>query len=463
VSRILLFLFLAIAGITGAWAQTTAITDVTVINPRTRSVLPHRTVIVERDRIVEIRPNSRRPLAPRTNRISGTGKFLIPGLWDAHVHLTKAGALSLPLFVANGVTGVRDMGSDFKEVAVWRSQIEAGKLVGPRIKTSGQMLESRANVERMKREGTIEPVDRLRIGVANPSDGRAAVARLSREGVDHIKMRTTPDLETFLAVGDEAKRQGLPFAAHALAAPEGLLAAKLSSVEHFFAFPPLGGPLEERRALFQKIARSGMFMSDTRVNLDALLSLPYSEVKRRVDDTAGKLDPRRKYVCGYLVADWREQAEELKDPDTVAAYGSFRKQLPEIERNLREMHEAGIKFLASTDTGVLLMYPGFSLHDELRKLVRDLNFTPMEVLRIATSNVAAFYGEEAHYGTMEVGEAADLVLLDSDPLADIQNTKTIRGVMARGRWFNRAALDTLLRGVEQVSGSGCHALPASSN
>jgi imidazolonepropionase-like amidohydrolase len=453
---------LLVAAIPGARAQTTAITDVTIINPRTRSVLPHRTIIVERDRILEIRPNSRRPLAPGTNRISGTGKFLIPGLWDAHVHLTKAGAVSLPLFVANGVTGVRDMGSDFEEVAGWRSQIEAGKLVGPRIKTSGQMLESRANVDRMKREGTVEPVDRLRIGVANPAEGRAAVARLSREGVDHIKMRTTPDLETFLAVGDEAKRQGLPFAAHALAAPEELLAAKLSSVEHFFAFPPLGGTLEERRALFQKIARSGMFMSDTRVNLDALLSLPYNEVKRRVDDTAAKLDPRRKYVCGYLVADWREQAEELKDPETIAAYAAFRKQLPETERNLREMHEAGVEFLAGTDTGVLLMYPGFSLHDELRKLVRDLNFSPMEVLRIATSNVAAFYGEEAHYGTIEVGAAADLVLLDSDPLADIQNTKKIHGVIARGRWFNRAALDTLLRDVEQASGSGCHALPASS-
>ena len=452
---------LALAGIPGAWGQTTAIVDVTVINPRARSVLPHRTVIVERDRIVTIQPSSRTPLAPGTRLIDGRQKFLIPGLWDAHVHLTKAGVLSLPLFVANGVTGVRDMGSDFDEVAAWRSQIETAKLIGPRIKTSGQILESRANVERMKREGTIEPVDRLRIGVANAAEGRAAVARLAREGVDHIKMRTTPDLETFLAVGDEAKRRGLPFTAHALAPPEELLKAGLGSVEHFLAFPPVGGTLEERRALFQKMARSRLFLSDTQVNLDALLSLPYSEVKRRVDDTAGKLDARRKYVCGYLVADWREQAEELKDPETVAAYGSFRKQLPEIHRNLREMREAGVEFLAGTDTGVLLMYPGFSLHDELQKLVRDLGFTPMDVLRIATSNVAAFYGEEAHFGAIEAGEAADLVLLDDDPLADIQNTKKIRGVMARGRWFNRAALDTLLLEVEQAAGSGCHGLAAS--
>jgi hypothetical protein len=203
------------------------------------------------------------------------------------------------------------------------------------------------------------------------------------------------------------------------------------------------------------MARSKLFLSDTRINLDALISLPYSEVKQRVDDTAGKLDTRRKYVCGYLIADWREQAEELKDPDTIAAYGSFRKHLPEMQRNLREMRMAGVEFLAGTDTAVLLMYPGFSLHDELRKLVRDVGFTPMEVLRIATSNVAAFYGEETQFGGIEAGEAADLVLLDSDPLADIQNTRTIRGVMARGRWFDRSALNTLLREVQQAAGSGC--------
>jgi hypothetical protein len=284
------------------------------------------------------------------------------------------------------------------------------------------------------------------------------VARLAREGVDHIKMRTTPNLETFLAVGHEAKRQGLPFAAHAVAPPEELLRAGLRSTEHFLAFPPVGGTLEERRALFQKMAHSRLFMSDTRVNLDALISLPYSDVKRRVEDTAGKLDARRKYVCGYLIADWREQAEELKDPDTAAAYGSFRKQLPAFYRNLREMHEAGVQFLAGTDTAVLLMYPGFSLHDELQKLVRDLGFTPMEVLRIATSNVAAFYGQEQQFGAIAVGEAADLVLLDDDPLADIQNTRKIRGVMAHGHWFNRAALDNLLREVEQAAVSGCHGL-----
>jgi hypothetical protein len=367
--------------------------------------------------------------------------------------------LSLPLFVANGVTGVRDMGSDFSEVAKWRSQIEAEQLVGPRIETPGQMLESRANVERMKREGTVEPVDRLRIGVANPEEGRAAVRRLAREGVDHIKMRTTPDLDTLRAVAAEAMQQKLPFAAHPIASPEELMQLGLRSVEHFLAFPPVDGTRAERHVLFQKMVQARLFMSDTGVNLDALTALPYDEVKRRVEDTAGKLDPRRRYVCGYLVADWREQAEELKEPETAKAYQSLRKQLPEHYRNIREMREAGVQFLAGTDTAVVLMYPGFSLHDELQKMVRDFGFTPMEVLRIATSNVAAFYGEERQFGALEAGQAADLLLLDADPLIDIQNTRKIRGVMTQGRWLDRAALDNLLQEIEQAASSGCHSLP----
>jgi predicted amidohydrolase len=450
--------FLAFPGVV-AQGQTIAITDVTIINPKTNAVLSHRTVVIKRDRINDVRSSSAEP--PRNaQRIDGRNKFLLPGLWDAHVHLTKAGALSLPLFVANGVTGVRDMGSDFQEVANWRSQIEAGQLIGPRIKTSGQMLESRANIERMKREGTIEPIDRLRIGVANAQEARVAVRGLARQGVDHIKMRTTPDLETFLAVGGEARRLGLPFAAHPVASPEELMQAGLRSVEHLLAFPPVDGTLAERQALFRQMARSNLFMSDTSINLNALISLPYTRVKQLVDDTAGKLDTRRKYVCGYLIDDWREQAEELKEADSIAAYRSLREQRPKIERNSREMREAGVEFLAGTDTAVVLMYPGFSLHDELQQLVRSFGFTPMEVLRIATSNVAAFYGEQQQFGGIEPGQPADLLLLDTNPLDDIRNTRKIRGVMIRGRWFDRATLDALLREIEEAANSGCRGLSA---
>jgi imidazolonepropionase-like amidohydrolase len=455
--KLLILCLLACNAKTQTATQEVAIAHVTVINPRTHAVLPAHTVLVERGHIKSIQADSV-SLAKGTHIIDGSNGYLIPGLWDAHVHLTKAGELSLPLFIANGVTGVRDMGSDFAEVSRWRSQIEAGQRVGPVIKTSGQMIESRSNVDRMKREGTVEPVDRLRIGVANPEEGRNAVRKLAAEGVDHIKMRTTPDLATFRAVAAEAERHHLPFAAHPVEPPQELLAAHLRSVEHFLSFPFLGGTPAERSALFHQIAISGLFISDTGVNLEALVALPYERVKQRVNDTAARLDPRRSYVCGYLAKDWQEQTEELKDPETATAYRSLREQLPQHVRNIREMHKAGVQFLAGTDVAVVLMYPGFSLHEELEKMVGDYGFTPMEVLRIATSNVASFYKQENQFGALEPGQPADLVLLDANPLDDIANIRKIRGVLSHGRWLDRRALDRLLQAVSSSAQSGCGGL-----
>ncbi len=343
------------------------------------------------------------------------------------------------------------MGSDLAEVAEWRAQIERGERIGPRIKTSGQILESSANVERMKREGTVEPVDRIRLGVATPDEARA-VRRLADRGADHIKMRSTPDLDTFRAVADEARRHNLPFAAHAVAPPEELMRAGLSSVEHLLAYPPLDSLTEsQRRALFRRMPQAGLYLSNTMANLDGLISVSYAEGKKIVADTAGKLEARRKYLCGYLIEDWREQVEESKD----APYESLRKELPIIYREFREMREEGVPYLAGTDAGVLFIYPGFSLHDELEKLVRTAGFSPMDALRVATSGMAEFYKATNRFGAVEPGQEADLVLLDADPLADIRNTRRIAGVSARGRWLGRAELDLLLRKVERSAQSGC--------
>jgi amidohydrolase family protein len=432
------------------------ISDVTVINPRQNRVQPHRNVVIEGDRITAIVPASTRP--PNGARIiRAEGRFLIPGLWDAHVHLTKAGILSLSLFVANGVTGVRDMGSDLSEISTWRSDIAAGRLIGPRIKTSGQILESRTNVERMKREGTVEPVDRIRIGVADPDEARRAVDKLAASGVDHIKMRTTPDPETFLAVAEAAARHRLPLAVHPIASPEELIRARVRSVEHLLAYPFLNASSEtDRRALFRKIATAGMYMSNTMVNIDGLVSTPYEEAKRIVDDVNGATDPRRKYVCGYLIDDWREQVEEGKG----SPYEELRKQLPNMYRDFREMRQEGVQFLAGTDVGVVFMYPGFSLHDELEQLVRNVGFTPMQALAVATNGVARFYGETSAFGAIEPGQMADLVLVDASPVVDIRNTQRIQGVSMGGRWLDRAELDRLLRELQDSAAGGCRPLNA---
>jgi predicted amidohydrolase YtcJ len=441
---------------TAPTSQTLVIVDVTVINPRHNTVEPHQNVVIEGERIVAVRPASSR--VPKDARIvRGDGRFLIPGLWDAHVHLTKAGVLSLPLFVANGVTGVRDMGSDLSEVSAWRTQIAAGRLIGPRIRTSGQILESRSNVERMKREGTVEPVDRIRLGVSGPDEARRAVDRLAAAGVDHIKMRTTPDPQTFAAVADAAERHRLPLAVHPIAPPEELIRARVRSVEHMLAYPPLNALSDgDRRDLFRRMAGAGMFLSNTMVNIDGLVSTPYDKAKRIVDDVNGTIDQRRRYLCGYLIQDWREQVEESKG----SPYEELRKELPNLYRDFREMRQANVPFLAGTDVGVVFMYPGFSLHDELEQLVEKVGFTPMQALAVATNGVPRFYGETGASGAIAPGQVADLVLLDANPVTDIRNTTRIRGLGVRGRWLPRTELDDLLRDVENSARKGCGALTA---
>lgn len=432
-------------------AETLAIANVTAINPRAGSVQHNVTVVVDGGKIQLIQPASTK-LPKGAKVIDGANKFLIPGLEDAHVHLTKAGVLSLPLFVANGVTGVRDMGSDFNDIQRWRRAIAEGKITGPRIKTSGQILEAQSNVDRIRREGGVEPVDRIRIGIANPAEAREAVKRLATLGVDHIKMRTTPDLETFRAVADEVRMHHLPFAAHALATPEELIAARLNSVEHLLSFPPLNKLSRDQRSkLFQNMAANDVYMSNTMANFVPLMSTPYSKAKEFLSDATGRIDARRKYVCGYLISDWREQLEELKDDP----FAGLRKDMPNVYRDLREMLQAGVKFLAGTDVAVLFMYPGFSMHDELAALVKDAGFTPMQALRVATSGLAEWYGETDKHGALEIGQRGDLVLLDADPVADIRNTKRIAGVSLQGQWMARTDLDRLLLEVEQSAQSDC--------
>jgi imidazolonepropionase-like amidohydrolase len=435
-------------------SQIVVIADVTVINPRHGTVEPHQNVVIEGERIVAVRPASSR-VPKDAHIVRGEGRFLIPGLWDAHVHLTKAGILSLALFVANGVTGVRDMGSDLSEISSWRSQIAAGRLIGPRIKTSGQILESRSNVERMKREGTVEPVDRIRVGVADPDEARRAVDSLAAAGVDHIKMRSTPDPQTFVAAAEAAQRHHLPLAVHPIAPPEELIRAGVRSVEHLLVYPPLNTLSDpDRRALFRRMAKAGMYMSNTMVNIDGLVSTPYDKAKRIVDDVNGAIDQRRRYLCGYLIQDWREQVEEGKG----SPYEELRKELPNVYRDFREMRQENVQFLGGTDVGVVFMYPGFSLHDELEQLVRNVGFTSMQALAVATNGIPRFYGETGAFGGVEPGQMADLVLLDANPVADIRNTKRIRAVSVGGRWLERTELDALLRDVENSAKAGCRAL-----
>ena len=146
------------------------------------------------------------------------------------MRLTELGPSSLPLFLAYSVTSVRDMGSDLAEVVEWRRQIAAGNRVGPRIKTSGQIMESASNIKRMIRQQTVEPAERIRTPLACPNDAAAAVRKLAIGGADFIKVRTVPDEATFRALAKASKAEGLQLTGHPVASPAVLAEVGMASV-----------------------------------------------------------------------------------------------------------------------------------------------------------------------------------------------------------------------------------------
>ena len=214
----------------------------------------------------------------------------------------------------------------------------------------------------------------------------------------------------------------------------------MKSAEHLVVYPPMDDtPREQRSAIFRQMRDKNTWMSTTAVNLEGSILIPYDRASELLADT-GTIDFRRRYIGGYLLADWREQVEEKKHPD----FDALRKSVAGALRDLTEAREAGVKFLPGTDVGVAFMYAGFSLHDELRLYVSQLGFPPMEALRAATHDPAEFYGVEARQGGIAPGQTADLLLLDANPLENIANTKMVRSVVAAGRVWTRRLLDALL-------------------
>ena len=420
----------------------------------------HRTVIVRNGKIEEVGIS-----AAGTDRklpgehVNGTGKYLIPGLWDMHVHMVfgdwfpRGKEVTLPLFIANGITGVRDMGGELDVLQQWRKEIAAGTLIGPRMVISGPMLDGP------------QPRFPSSIAIKTPEDGRRAVDELKRRGADFIKLQSLIPREAVFAIADEARKQGIPFVGHV---PDSVRASEASnagqkSFEHLIGIFEGSSPLEDE---FLKGSKSETKFLSTydparAATLFALLAknhtwqcptLVWERGGNLIDQTDFVHDTRAKYVPAYWKdVTWKRFTEEIVhdfNTDDLATRKRFVEKELEV---VNAMHRAGIPFLAGTDTppGVYV-FPGFSLHEELQRFVAA-GFTPMEALQTATLNPARFLGMDDRMGMIEKGKLADLVLLDANPLEDIRNTRKIAAVIVNGRYLSRADLDKMLANVEKAA------------
>jgi len=422
--------------------STLAIRNVTVVPVTGAPSLPATTVVVRGDRIAAIGPANEVAIPTGARVVDGTGRFLLPGFIDMHVHLSKTRASSIGLFVVNGVTTVRDMGGDHEELLRWRREVTAGKRIGPRILMSGPILESVGNIERMRKDppsARVEPFERVRIGVGSPEEARSTVARLAGLEIDFLKIRTVQDRATYLALNEAANAHRIPLVGHVPPVPARfVLEAGQDGIDHGFGRPFDQETREERLAVWRRFAEAGVPIAPTLVTLEAGLA-SLARLRAIVDDEAGKVEPRRRYLSKYLILDWREQLLET----SVERQEQLRQAREQRLRDLREMHKAGAELLAATDVGVLDLYPGSSLHDEIALFVKEIAMTPAEAIDRATRRSARFLRIGDSVGTIERGKVADLVLLDADPLVDITNTRRIAGVVLRGQFYDRDGLEKI--------------------
>ncbi len=441
------------------------ITHVTVINPGTSSVQADQTVVITGDRITSVSDAAKFPLPKKahTRVIDATGQYLIPGLWDMHVHsafgdwFPGGRDIILPLFVANGVTGVRDMGGDIPVLLKWRKEIASGQIIGPRVVISGPMLDAYLPNGKLRFPSSI--------AVTTPASAVAAVDSLKKQGVDFIKVQSVISHDAYLAAAAEAHKQGLPIVGHV---PDKLrlkevVEAGQKSIEHLMGIFE-GCSTQEDKFINGEGDLKLLLTTQDQQRCDSLTRLLVQHQTWQVPTLAWqrggtfldqrdlKHQPLDKYVPAYWRdVTWRRFTDEMM-PGLLHDPLALRQEY--FTRNLQmisALHHAGVPFMAGTDAapGVYIM-PGFSLHDELANFV-EAGFTPMESLQTATSNPAKFLGMEASLGSVEPGKIADLVLLSANPLEDIHNTRKISAVITHGRLLDRAALDQILIKVEAAA------------
>ena len=423
-----------------ALPRTLAFTHVTVIDGTGAEPKPDSTVIIAGDRIIEIGPATRVRIPSGARVVNARGNFLMPGLWDMHVHFGPIGETIFPALIANGVTSVREMGGIGEPAMALRNKVQDGSLLGPRIKTAGLILESPRFIQMIERV-TGESFAGKRIGVANSDDARRAVETCLKLGADFLKIRTSASRAAYLAIAAEAKRAALPLVGHL---PYGISAIDASdagqrSIEHGWVMLDKI-PEDKLKEIAERLIKNDTHIVPTLVAGRGYRETPDAEALAIIDDRAGLREPRRKYVPKSMAEYWRKQIE-MKKVESPTDWQAVKENNLQIFRALRR---AGVKMMAGTDLGTPLCYPGFSLHDELELMVKTIGLTPSQALQSATRIPSEFMGLGASLGTVEKGKIADLVLLEANPISDITNTRKIGAVVIAGRLFSKAELRVML-------------------
>lgn len=449
------------------------IQNVSIIHPE-NGLIQGQTVIIQGDKILKVTPSKALQLSPKNKIIDGTGKYLMPGLWDAHVHFAYIEDLApsmFDLFLGYGITSVRDTGGKIDFVKMWKDKALANPNDAPRVMIAGPLLDGTPNVY----DGSTPQHPPLSVGLQTVEAAAKKVNELDSLGVDLLKAYEMLTPEQFAIIIKMAKKKGLKVTGHVPLSMDVITAsnAGLNSMEHMrnleLSCASNSEELLQQRLLLlqaEKDSPGGKLRSkihelqrETAVkNYDAhkadeILAVLAKNQTWQIPTLALATfytnrhfeNPEWQESIAYLPEGIEQNWKKNKASIANMPVTPFQVQYSDwLVRMVKKIHEAKIEIMAGTDCPIALLTPGLSLHEELAMLVQA-GLTPLEALKTATVNPAKYFNLEHELGLVQEGMWADLVLLDANPIEDIANTKSINAVIKNGKYFDKSQLSSLLK------------------
>ena len=453
--------------ITSRTPKNLEIRDVTIVDVEQGKLLPHRTVLIKDGIITSVLRSKDAPAKPSADVLDAGGKFLIPGLWDMHTHITHTD-VDFPLYVANGVLGIRSMGGVPDQVFAWQAKLKDGSLFGPMAFVSGPILDGP--------HGPVEPAS-YGVRIANAEEARAEVDTLKAQGANFVKVYDGLSRDSYFAIAAEANRIQLPFAGHVpdfVTVLEAVHAGQ-RSIEHgieqrgestaeeelidqrqrqdFMAEATKTGNYslipegiarngniwlknfsqERADTLYRTLAKSGTYLCPTLVT---------GHWVAYGDEVASKPDARQRFIDPKTLVYWQPSMNMITKYRTPAYIEWVKVRYAKLLQQIPKQQALGVQLLAGTDLTVPYTYPGSSVHDEIR-MFASAGLTPLHALQTATRNPIQFLGLQKSLGSVGTGKQAELVLLDGNPLADLTNLDHIQAVITHGRILRKPELEAL--------------------
>jgi len=435
-------------------------------------------VVLKDNRIIQVLPHQKNNYFPKEKIFDGNGKYVLPGLWDAHVHFAYEKDIApamFKLFLVNGITSVRDTGGKLDLVKPWKTKAESDPKNAPRVMIAGPLLDGYPVVY----DGSSPSRPPLGTGVKNAEDAKQRVADLANAGVDNIKAYEMLSPESFQAIVATAKSKGLKVTGHIPLRMDAISAsnAGMNSMEHLRNLEMSmstdadellstrrkmmedgrndpGGILRSRLHNAQRMhavenqdpqKRKQVLEALAKNNTWQIPTLTIATAATRYFPSNEKWRETFKYLPDSSSVRWSKYALEFEPPAPDADAFKYAKWAHEI---VKEMSDAKIGIMAGTDCPIFFLTPGFSLHEELVLLVKS-GLTPLQAIEAATIRPAQYFNLEDELGLVEKGMLADLLILDKNPLEDIKNTQKINAVIRDGKWYNRKDLDNILQELEE--------------